>query len=237
MPHKDHASKSGLESSEDLWNSSSTAKQIKALGQVEMDIATLLQLASSSMKLLAIPRPGEAAEAPEADEDAAAPIPGALTAKEAVATGEERAELFVDRANQYFETLDSIQYNLRKALHHLRQEKISPSSIIAPPPDYVPPTLGIGPPRNSDASAQPEQDEIYRQGLQETRVEKEAWLGIVASLEKLKAARERSSMSEPAPMDFEPASYRTTRLRRVRCLDSQGPGHNTHPLSTCSKDF
>ncbi|KAG8897814.1 hypothetical protein FRC01_011162 [Tulasnella sp. 417] len=189
------------ESSNDLWNSSTTAKQIKALGQVELDIATLLQLASSAMKLLAIPRPGEVAEESETNEDPSAPIPGALSSREAVATGEERAELFVDRANQYFATLDSIQYNLKKALYHLRQEKISPSSIIAPPPDFVPPTLGIGPPRDSDISSNPDQDEIYRQGLQETRVEREAWLGIVASLEQLKAARS----SEPA-MDFEPTN-------------------------------
>ncbi|KAG8899250.1 hypothetical protein FRC00_001686 [Tulasnella sp. 408] len=192
------AKNSDMESLDDLWNSSSTAKQIKALGQVELDIATLLQLASSAMKLLAIPRPGEVAEESENNEDLPAPIPGALSSREAVATGEERAELFVDRANQYFSTLDSIQYNLKKALYHLRQEKISPSSIIAPPPDFVPPTLGIGPARDSGATSTPEQDEIYRQGLQETRVEKEAWLGIVASLEQLKAARS----SEPL-MDFD----------------------------------
>lgn len=192
------AKNSDMESLDDLWNSSSTAKQIKALGQVELDIATLLQLASSAMKLLAIPRPGEVAEESENHEDLPAPIPGALSSREAVATGEERAELFVDRANQYFTTLDSIQYNLKKALYHLRQEKISPSSISAPPPDFVPPTLGIGPPRDSGASSTPEQDEIYRQGLQETRVEKEAWLGIVASLEQLKTARS----SEPL-MDFD----------------------------------
>lgn len=193
------AKNSDMESLDDLWNSSSTAKQIKALGQVELDIANLLQLASSAMKLLAIPRPGEVAEESENNEDLPAPIPGALSSREAVATGEERAELFVDRANQYFSTLDSIQYNLKKALYHLRQEKISPSSIIAPSPDFVPPTLGIGPARDSGASSTPEQDEIYRQGLQETRVEKEAWLGIVASLEQLKAARS----SEPHTMDFD----------------------------------
>ncbi|KAG8949292.1 hypothetical protein FRC04_008894 [Tulasnella sp. 424] len=141
------------------------------------------------MKLLAIPRPGEVPEESEGNGDSTASIPGSLTAKEAVATGEERAELFVDRANQYFTTLDTIQYNLKKALYHLRQEKISPSSINAPPPDFVPPTLGIGPSRDSDASSSPEKDDIYRQGLQETRAEKEAWLGIVASLEMLKAAR------------------------------------------------
>lgn len=58
------------------------------------------------MKLLAIPRPGEVAEESENNEDLPAPIPGALSSREAVATGEERAELFVDRANQYFSTLD-----------------------------------------------------------------------------------------------------------------------------------
>ncbi|KAG8899809.1 hypothetical protein FRB99_006440 [Tulasnella sp. 403] len=177
----------------ELWNSSSSARQIHDLGQVEIEIANLLQLAASAMKLLALPGPedvappegeGGAEAAPEA-ESAVGKLKGGLTPREAAATGEERAELFVDRANHYFDTLDLIQYTLRRALYNLRQKKISPSSILAPPPDFVPSALGVGPSRTAEGK------EAERQGLQETRVEKEAWLGIADGLRKLKELQER----------------------------------------------
>lgn len=90
---------------------------------------------------------------------------------------------FTDVPNQI------IQHDLRKALYDLRQIKISPSSIIAPQPDFLPPALGLGPPRSGTASGGSTERETDRQGLQETRAEKAAWLGIVAALERLKALR------------------------------------------------
>jgi hypothetical protein len=59
---------------------------------------------------------------------------------------------------------------------------------MAPPEDFVPPVLGLRPPlstvdtNDSEGSAR----STARQGLQETRVEKAAWLGVANSLQQLK---------------------------------------------------
>ncbi|KAG8891018.1 hypothetical protein FRB98_000027 [Tulasnella sp. 332] len=175
---------------------SPSTKQIRALGDVDVKIANLLRLAASAMRLLALPDP-EVDHAPPAS--GAPGISNGDTIpqiREATATGEERSELFVDRANQYFDSLDIIQHDLRKALYDLRQIKISPASIIAPQPDFIPPALGLGPPRSGIASAGSTERDTDRQGLQETRAEKAAWLGIVAALERLKAATPNREGSE-----------------------------------------
>ncbi|KAG9006039.1 hypothetical protein FRB94_001020 [Tulasnella sp. JGI-2019a] len=175
-----------------LEETSPSTRQIRALGDVDVQIVNLLRLAASSMRLLALPDL-EPDHPPAINGEAQTSNDGDITSqdlpKEATATGEERSELFVDRANLYFHSLENIQHALRKALYDMRQIKISPSSIIAPQPDFVPPALGLGPPRHGAATASSSERETDRQGLQETRAEKVAWLGIVAALERLKTLR------------------------------------------------
>ncbi|KAG8967830.1 hypothetical protein FRC03_009232 [Tulasnella sp. 419] len=182
-----------------IWNSSSTARQIHALGNVEEEIATLLQLAASAMRLLAVPNPGAQEENIQATESTSQdpandPYLGVtLTAKEEASTGEERSELFVEKANQYFDTLDSIQHNLRRALYDIRQKKISPSSITAPPANFIPRGLGVGPSsssvssssENAGSNAEHIASSSEKQGLQEMRAEKAAWLGMAKALTAL----------------------------------------------------
>lgn len=69
---------------------------------------------------------------------------------------------------------------------------MSSASITAPHSDFVPPALGLGPSRAASATtAALDERETDKQGLQETRVEKAAWLGLVATLEKMKAMHSR----------------------------------------------
>jgi len=187
----------------ELWDSSSSAQEIQTLGGVEVAIANLLQIAASAMSLLAAPElgdtPMESEETAPVEDSTFPGFVGRLTQQEAATTGPARTELFVEQATQYFGTLNQIQLNLRHALYQLRQKKISPSSITAPPTDFVPPLLGVGPssaPPNG-LSPGPDAVEPSRQGLQETRVERDAWLGIVAGLKKMKGARATHSQSVP----------------------------------------
>ncbi|KAI0718878.1 hypothetical protein C8T65DRAFT_569911 [Cerioporus squamosus] len=149
-----------------IWLSSRTARQIYALGEVEKDITRLLSLAASSMALLSLPQT-------DGTED------------EELPKGAERSEKFVDVANEYFERLDGIHIAIRSSLAHIRQSRIAPSAINAPPPGFVPPSLGVGLP-----SADAHGVERGTRGLQEERVEKDAWNGIVDALTRIKEARE-----------------------------------------------
>jgi len=165
-----------INSENTVSSSSSSAKQIKALGEVEKDIARLLQLAGSSLSLLTLPRPdGE-------DENGRLP------------QGEERSEMFVQEVTEYFSKLDAIQLGIRKALSNLRLSRVSPSSINAPPPGFIPPPLGVGPaampPGDGSSSAN---DDGPKAGLQETRVERDAWVAIVQALQAYKKAQEDAS--------------------------------------------
>ncbi|KAI1793999.1 hypothetical protein LXA43DRAFT_884757 [Ganoderma leucocontextum] len=150
-----------------IWMSSRTARQIYALGEVEKDITRLLSLAASSIALLSLPQ----TDGPE-DED--------------LPKGAERSEKFVDVANEYFERLDGIHIAIRSSLAHIRQSRIAPSAINAPPPGFIPPSLGIGLP-SGDAEA------IARgnRGLQEERVERDAWNGILNALTRIKEAKDK----------------------------------------------
>ncbi|TFK94950.1 hypothetical protein K466DRAFT_534754 [Polyporus arcularius HHB13444] len=150
-----------------IWLSSRTARQIYALGEVEKDITRLLSLAASSMALLSLPQ----TDGPEDEE---------------LPKGAERSEKFVDVANEYFERLDGIHIAIRSSLAHIRQSRIAPSAINAPPHGFVPPALGVGLP-SADAQG------VARgtRGLQEERVEKDAWKGIVDALTRIKEAREK----------------------------------------------
>ncbi|RPD82105.1 hypothetical protein L226DRAFT_564721 [Lentinus tigrinus ALCF2SS1-7] len=148
-----------------IWLSSRTARQIYALGEVEKDITRLLSLAASSMALLSLPQ----TDGPEDEE---------------LPKGAERSEKFVDVANEYFERLDGIHIAMRSSLAHIRQSRIAPSAINAPPHGFIPPSLGVGLP-SADA------DGVARgtRGLQEDRVEKDAWKGILDALIRIKEAR------------------------------------------------
>ncbi|KAI0715095.1 hypothetical protein C8Q76DRAFT_729598 [Earliella scabrosa] len=150
-----------------IWMSSRTARQIYGLGEVEKDITRLLSLAAQSIALLSLPQ----TDGPE-DED--------------LPKGAERSEKFVDVANEYFERLDNIHFNIRSTLAHIKQSRIAPSVITAPPPGFIPPSLGVGLP-SADA------DGVARgnRGLQEERVERDAWKGILDALTRIKEARDK----------------------------------------------
>ncbi|KZT08632.1 uncharacterized protein LAESUDRAFT_648550 [Laetiporus sulphureus 93-53] len=150
-----------------IWTSSRTARQIYALGEVEKDISRLLSLAASSISLLTLPQ----TDGPD----------------DGLPQGGERSEQFVLEASEYFERLDAIHITIRSSLAHIRQSRIAPSAINAPPPGFVPPSLGVG---------LPSADEEYSKGtrgLQEERVERDAWKGIMDALKRLKEAREQEN--------------------------------------------
>ncbi|KAG1754780.1 uncharacterized protein EDB91DRAFT_252083 [Suillus paluster] len=147
-----------------IWTSSRTARQIYALGEVEKDITRLLFLAASSVSLLTLPQTDE----PEDN----------------YPQGEERSEQFVLEVSEYFERLDSIQVAIRSSLAHIRQSRIAPSAITAPQLGFVPPSLGVGLPRADGTS----------RGLQEERVDRDAWVGILDALTRLKATQEHERL-------------------------------------------
>lgn len=83
---------------------------------------------------------------------------------------------------------------MRSSLAHIRQSRIAPSAINAPPAGFVPPSLGIGLPPSSEESASTSADKGGR-GLQEERIERDAWNGILDALTRLKAAKDREQNS------------------------------------------
>ncbi|KAF8224674.1 hypothetical protein L208DRAFT_1310058 [Tricholoma matsutake] len=149
-----------------IWTISRTARQIYALGEVEKDITRLLQLAASSISLLTLPQ----TDGPDDN----------------LPQGEERSEQFVLEVSEYFERLDSIQGAIRSSLAHIRHSRIAPSAINAPPPGFVPPSLGVGLP-SEDGSVK------KNRGLQEERVERDAWKGILNALTRMKARQDAAA--------------------------------------------
>ncbi|KAI6048000.1 hypothetical protein EDC04DRAFT_43648 [Pisolithus marmoratus] len=162
-----------------VWTSSRTARQIYALGEVEKDVTQLLSLAASSVSLLALPQTDE---------------PG-----DELPQGEERSEEFVAKVSEYFQRLDAIQGAIRSSLAHIRQSRIAPSAINAPPPNFIPPSLGVSIPTPSAGGDKGGEGttEVSR-GLQEERVDHDAWVGILNALKRLKAAREQEQASRDA---------------------------------------
>ncbi|KAJ7201280.1 hypothetical protein GGX14DRAFT_464914 [Mycena pura] len=162
-----------------IWTSSRTARQIFALGQVEKDITRLLALAASSVSLLTLPQ----TDAPEDN----------------LPQGDERSEQFVLEVSEYFERLDAVQIAIRSSLAHIRHSRIAPSAINAPPPNFVPPSLGVGLP-SADGGQSGAGTSVPRKtrGLQEGRVERDAWKGILDALRRLKA--EQQLQKEQAPV-------------------------------------
>ncbi|KAG2138673.1 uncharacterized protein EDB93DRAFT_1090439 [Suillus bovinus] len=102
--------------------------------------------------------------------------------------GEERSEQFVLEVSEYFERLDSIQGAIRSSLAHIRQSRIAPSAITAPPLGFVPPSLGVGLPRTAGT-----------RGLQEERVDRDAWVGILDALTRLKASQQHEQPIHTSP--------------------------------------
>ncbi|KAG1886007.1 hypothetical protein F4604DRAFT_1877955 [Suillus subluteus] len=154
-----------------IWTSSRTARQIYALGEVEKDITRLLSLAASSVSLLTLPQTDE----PE----------------DSLPQGEERSEQFVLEVSEYFERLDSIQVAIRSSLAHIRQSRIAPSAITAPSLGFVPPSLGVGLPRAAGSS----------RGLQEERIDRDAWVGILDALTRLRASQQHEQLVQTSSYD------------------------------------
>jgi len=151
-----------------IWTTSRTARQIYALNEVDKDIARLLALAASSISLLTLPQ----TDGPEDN----------------LPQGEERSEQFVLEVSEYFERLDSIQGAIRSSLAHIRHARIAPSAIVAPPPGFIPPSLGVGLPQSES------DDGKRHHGFQEARIERDAWQSILNSLTKIKAAQDNENV-------------------------------------------
>ena len=80
---------------------------------------------------------------------------------------------------KWFDTFSakSIQTSIRSSLAHIRQSRIAPSAINAPRSDFIPPPLGAG---------LPSEGTRHNFGLQEERVERDAWNAILSALTKLR---------------------------------------------------
>ncbi|PSS29732.1 hypothetical protein PHLCEN_2v2880 [Hermanssonia centrifuga] len=78
---------------------------------------------------------------------------------------------------------------MRSSLAHIRQSRIAPSAINAPPPGFIPPSLGVGLPTSGSGAS----DKGGR-GLQEERIERDAWAGILDALTRLKESKDRGEM-------------------------------------------
>lgn len=152
-----------------VWTSSRTARQIYALGEVDKDISRLISLAASSISLLTLPQTD--------DPDSTLP------------QGEERSEQFALEVSEYFERLDQIHINIRSTLAQIRQSRIAPSAINAPPPGFIPQSSGVGIPTSTDDG----KGDGKGRGLQEERVNRDAWKGIFDALTRLKAARDQDN--------------------------------------------
>jgi len=111
-------------------------------------------------------------------------LPQTDASNDALPKGDERSEQFVLEVTQYFQKLDAIHLALRSVLAQLRLARISPSSIDASPPDFVPPTFGVGSPNAFDSASLKES-----KPLQEVRVERDAWKNVLDSLQRIGGAR------------------------------------------------
>ncbi|KAH7107117.1 hypothetical protein BKA62DRAFT_765667 [Auriculariales sp. MPI-PUGE-AT-0066] len=179
-----------------IFLSTATAHHIHELGEVEKEITKLLQLAGSAVALLSVPEldpqdESAAVQPVEVSSEASTPQertpqPQVRGGRARLPVGDERAEQFALDVAQYFESLDVIQHSLRLYTARLRKARIAPTSVKAPPPGFIPPSFGVGPQAGMNA-----------RGLQETRVERDAWRNVAQALERLRegAGTEDTSMS------------------------------------------
>lgn len=86
---------------------------------------------------------------------------------------------------------------MRSTLAHIRQSRIAPSAIDAPPPNFIPQPAGVGTPVPTAAPEdgatkkdEDEEDPLMKRALQEERVSRDAWRGILDALTRLKNARD-----------------------------------------------
>ena len=84
---------------------------------------------------------------------------------------------------------------LRSSLAHIRHSRIAPSAINAPPPGFVPPSLGVGLPTEGSSQT--------NHGLQEERVDRDAWKGILAALIRIKEVRDKDSAPAASQGDLQ----------------------------------
>lgn len=86
---------------------------------------------------------------------------------------------------------------MRSTLAHIRQSRIAPSAINAPPPNFIPQPAGVGTPSvaaeptSTDSASTNGISPAAKRGLQEERVSRDAWRSILDALTRLKEARER----------------------------------------------
>lgn len=119
--------------------------------------------------------------------------------------------------------MQQIHISMRSTLAHIRQSRIAPSAITAPPPTFIPQTAGVGTPGvNSDlkdsttipsttdptasapaatantgaADTKKKDSAQARRGLQEERMHRDAWRGILDALTQLKEARDRERQAD-----------------------------------------
>jgi len=160
-----------------VWNSAESAKQIKRLGEVEQDIVRLMELASESMSLLALPQTDSNEEA------------------QVLPRGPNRSAAFATNAEQYFQTLNAIQTGMRTSIARVRAARIPPGALKAPEGRAWPnKALGMGLP-----SANGRAEKGGGEGFQETKVEAEAWKGMARALESVVSSVSSSSSSTAAP--------------------------------------
>lgn len=234
-----------------IWTSSRTARQIYALGEVEKVRRCSLKLAKGSWltrKCMSghwqTPRPRSILHLPTrppTDRSTREQPPARGGTLRAIRDGGERVlrasrrtcflHLFSSTQLTYILTYPiSTQYTFQQQIHismrstlaHIRQSRIAPSAINAPPPNFIPQSAGVGTPNlnldthantsntsntNTDSSSSGDAsgdkapvngvvDELGKRGLQEERVHRDAWRGILDALTRLKEARTKSEFSE-----------------------------------------
>ena len=101
---------------------------------------------------------------------------------------------------------------MRSALAQIRQSRVAPSAINAPSAGFVPRSSGVGTPSLSDgipgtadssigtSNATSNSRQQSKWGLQEERISRDAWKGMLDALTRLRAIRERSDQAELSKM-------------------------------------
>ena len=106
---------------------------------------------------------------------------------------------------------------MRSALAQIRQSRVAPSAINAPTAGFVPRSSGVGTPAQSinnnisstavsdatpgtsSSNSSPAQQQ-NKWGLQEERINRDAWKGMLDALSRLRAIRERNRQAELSRM-------------------------------------
>ncbi|KAG8812452.1 hypothetical protein FRC17_002029 [Serendipita sp. 399] len=192
------------EESDGVWNTAESAKQIQKLCQVEQDIVRLMELASTSMSLLALPQTDSAEEAQE------------------LPRGPSRSDAFATNAEAYFETLNTIQMGIRTSIARVRAGRIAPNSLKAPEGRIsAPRALGTTMPAPTGAKPGGKGSSVgigldgrngggahFQPGFQERKIEAEAWNGVAEALQTVVAAS-ASASAKGASKSSGPTKHRS----------------------------